>query len=170
MSVRHRVVMAVLLGCAVVVSTVLPASATYYSGGLGYGDFQIKPYSYNSTWQTPMDTAITSWNNLSGPANITKSSGAWAWVEADSYPDTWYGLYTPYFGYFRIQLNSRTISRDAGTSAYFWIRSTFAHELGHGLSLADNPPVTPSLMRHDRNRSTIYYPQSYDLSEAAQYN
>lgn len=108
-----------------------------------------------------MNNALASWN-AHGKVNITKSDRAAAYVTVASYSATWYGLYTPSFGAFNIKLNSRTIARDAGVFANF-SRSTFAHELGHSLSLADNPVTdSASLMKHNRNRNTLYNPTSWD--------
>jgi predicted Zn-dependent protease len=46
-----------------------------------------------------------------------------------------------------------------------WIRGTAVHELGHALSLADNPPKSPSIMRYDRNRDLLISPTQYDKDE-----
>jgi hypothetical protein len=150
--------------------TAAPAQATYYSGGMPSAHFYIKPYSYNSQWQPHLDQALTNWYNTPTKAWIQKSSSASSWLTADYYNDTWYGLYSPYGSgsgrYFHIQLNSRTISGDASNFGNF-VTSCFVHELGHGLSLADNPPVAwnASIMRHDRNRNTMTTPQQYDINE-----
>ncbi|WP_432979615.1 hypothetical protein [Dactylosporangium sp. CA-233914] len=148
-----------------------PAHATYYSGGMWSSHFFIQPYSFNSTWQGPLDQALTNWYNTPTAAWIEKSSSASSWMEAPNLSDTWYGLYTPFGSgsgrYFRIQLNSRTLSADAGGNFGNWVTSSFTHELGHALSLADNPPVASnaSIMRHDRNRSTLTTPQTYDIND-----
>lgn len=164
------------LGCLLlVVGTVAPAQATYYSGGMPSATFQIKPYSYNDQWQPYMDAALASWNSMS-VVSISKDSGASASVTAASYSADWYGLYTPYgvspcCRWFGIQLNARTLSADAGSDFHTWVRSSFAHELGHSLSLGDNPPTSynNSLMRHDRNRSTVYQRTTYDTNEVNSY-
>lgn len=148
-----------------------PAQATYYSGGMPSAHFYIKPYSYNDQWQPNLDQALTNWYNTPTPAWIQKSSSASSWLTAAYLSDTWYGLYTPYGSgsgrYFHIQLNSRTISGDAGSNFAHWVTSCFTHELGHGLSLNDDPPVSAnsSIMRHDRNRSTVTTPQQYDIND-----
>lgn len=164
-----RIVTAMLFATALALTSVTPASATYYGGGMPSATFRIKPWSYNSTWQTPMNNALSSWNSASSKVNITKSSSAAAYVTATQYSDTWYGLYSysgiPAFRVFDIKLNSRTIAADASNIANF-IRSTFAHELGHALSLADNPNTTSaSLMKHSRNRNTLYTPRIYDIND-----
>ena len=47
------------------------------------------------------------------------------------------------------------------------MQSCFTHELGHGLSLNDDPPTSAnsSIMRHDRNRATVTTPQQYDIND-----
>jgi len=172
---RRRVLAVVasgaLLGLPATLLTAAPAQATYYSGGMPSAHFYIKPYSYNDQWQPNLDRALTNWFNTPTPAWIQKSSSTSSWLTAAYYNDTWYGLYTPYGArnssrYFHIQLNSRTIARDAGNFANF-VTSCFVHELGHGLSLNDDPPVgaNSSIMRHDRNRNTMTTPQQYDIND-----
>jgi len=147
-----------------------PAQATYYSGGMPNAHFYIQPYSYNSLWQPALDQALTNWFNTPTPAWIQKSSSASSWLTAAYLSDTWYGLYQPFGSgsgrYFHISLNSRTIAGDASNFTNF-VTSCFTHELGHGLSLNDNPPVasTASIMRHDRNRNVMTTPQQYDIND-----
>jgi hypothetical protein len=164
-----RATAAFLFTGALALTSVAPASATYYGGGMPSATFQIKPWSYNSTWQTPMNSALSSWNSASSKVNITKNSSSAAYVTAAQYSDTWYGLYSysgiPVWRVFDIKLNSRTIAADASNVTNF-IRSTFAHELGHSLSLADNPSTSSaSLMKHSRDRNTLYTPQTYDIND-----
>jgi hypothetical protein len=158
-------VLSVALGAAF---TAAPAQATYYSGGMPNAHFYIQPYSYNSLWQPALDQALTNWYNTPTPAWIEKSSSAPSWLTADYYSDTWYGLYSPFGSgagrYFHIQLNSRTIAGDASNFTNF-VTSCFTHELGHGLSLDDDPPVAASIMRHDRNRNVMTTPQQYDIDD-----
>ncbi len=53
------------------------AQATYFSGGFAaLGRLDIKPYNYNSTYQTAMDRAINNWNATPTRADIVKSSGS----------------------------------------------------------------------------------------------
>lgn len=155
-------VVAIVLGGVV---TVAPASATYYQSLCsGLGTWRIKPWNYNATWQTPMNNARASWN-ASAKLEIIQDSTVASSVTAASYSSDWYGWYTYNSGVRTIQLNSRTINRDA-TNLTNWIRSTFAHELGHGFCLGDNPFTTSaSLMKHSRTRSTVYVPQTYDWTD-----
>ncbi|MCZ4510737.1 hypothetical protein O3Q52_21600, partial [Streptomyces sp. ActVer] len=67
---------------------------------------------------------------------------------------------------FKIKANARTLERDSGSRMTEWCRSTTTHELGHALSLDDNPNTgRVSLMKHGRNRTTVQKPQPYDVSE-----
>lgn len=86
--------------------------------------------------------------------------------------DAWYGLYSPTGSRnpsrtFSIKVNTKKLSADAPAASYWtWVRSSATHELGHALSLNDNPGTTSaSLMKHSRNRATIYLPQTYDKNE-----
>lgn len=51
---------------------------------------------------------------------------------------------------------------DDKTSTYK--RSVANHEVGHAMSLADNNNVTYSIMNQNRNRTSIYVPQSADIN------
>lgn len=126
-------------------------------------------------WDSPtgyFNDARTRWNNTSGTGvSIGKSSSAAATMTAARYSQDWYGLYT-YSGLrslgrsFTIKVNARSLSEAAGSNLSKWIASTSTHELGHALSLKDNPDTTKaSLMKHSRNRTTVIKPQSYDISE-----
>ncbi|GAA3820661.1 hypothetical protein GCM10022226_46270 [Sphaerisporangium flaviroseum] len=143
-----------------------PAAAHWYGAGMTQPNFTIRPYSYNSSWQGPMDRSLSNWNATPTPAYISKSSGSSSSVVATSYSDTWYGLYSSYGSYFQIKLNSRTISGDASNFSNF-VTSVFVHELGHGLSLAHNDLT--SIMNHGRNRNTLTTPQAHDNSDVNSY-
>jgi hypothetical protein len=170
---RRRLALVVPVALAGLLSVLVaptPASATYWSGGMPSAAFSIQPYSYNTTWQPNLDRALTNWFNTPTPANIFKSSSSPSWLEAGQFADTWYGLYTAWgprdsSRYYRVRLNSRTIAADASNFANF-VTSCFVHELGHGLSLADNPSTTSaSIMKHSRNRNTMITPQQYDIDD-----
>lgn len=114
-----------------------------------------------------------SWNSTSTPANISSGTVSNSSGSLEILSFTWsdYGRYYPHGTRvnrtFDISVNRRTLKTDGGSfySNYLW--STTAHEFGHALSLDDNPPVssTASLMRHDRNRVTLYEPRPYDISD-----
>ncbi|WP_420363259.1 hypothetical protein AABM26_02315 [Curtobacterium aetherium] len=148
-------------------TTTLPAHATYYSGGMSSPKFNVKYVGVNNTYVHLFDDARSRWNKTTSTGvSIGKSSSAVASMTAGRYRATWYGLYTPSYGAFKIQVNARTLERDSGSNFTKWIASTSTHELGHGLSLNDNPRNSyPSLMKHSRDRTTVYAPQSYDIRE-----
>ncbi|MFC7246779.1 hypothetical protein ACFQO7_30250 [Catellatospora aurea] len=148
-----------------------PAGATLSGNGMAHADFQIKPYSYNSQWQGPMDKAISNWNVTATPVWITKSSSAPSWVTAASYSNTWYGLYSTHwnFGrYFDIKLNSRTIAADASNFSNF-VTAVFVHELGHGLNLADNPSTSQASRMKYGLWDSQTTPQQYDINDVNSY-
>ncbi|SNS83021.1 CARDB protein [Anaerovirgula multivorans] len=143
-------------------------SSFYKSCGWPTSVIPIRPYSYNSTWQTPMDTAISNWNNDEAKITFNKVSLSDNTVAAGQYDYDAYGkCFSTYKGdeltKFEIQLNSRTISEDATNLSNF-IQSVFVHELGHTIWLADNPNTTSSsIMKYSRNRNTMTKPQTYDI-------
>ena len=51
---------------------------------------------------------------------------------------------------------------------YLYVRSVFAHELGHTVGLADNPAgagdANGSLMNHGRDRNVVLGPTSFDIT------
>lgn len=170
---RHRrplraVAVAFASTILLVVST-LPSNATYYSGGVGTHIFNVQITGVNSTWYNHIKSGVNSWNNIAAPRpkitvlDPTPSRTA----TAASYSATWYGLYTPggtrANRTFVIQLNTRTLSRDAGTNLSSWARGTSTHEFGHALSQADNPATTSlSIMKHNRDRTRMS-PYLYDI-------
>lgn len=149
-----------------------PARADYFSGGWPTAWSYIRPYSYNATWQSPMDRSLNNWNATASPADIQKVSGASNTVTAASYPDSWFGHYRKSCGVgcsYAIRLNSRRISAEATNFANF-VTSVMVHEFGHALSMADNPNTTrASIMKESRSRNSMITPQSYDVEEVNRY-
>lgn len=134
----------------------------------------ISNYSYNSQWQPGMDQAVANWNATATPAWITKSSSPKGTIVAKQFDDTWYGLYTAYgprnsSRTFKIELNSRTIAaakNSKGGTMKNWVTAIFVHELGHGLSLKDNPNTSKSsIMKYRSNWSTLTKPTAYDIDD-----
>lgn len=161
-----------ILAVMMVFASVVPAHADYYSGGMPSTKFTVRYVGVNPTWTKHFDDSRTRWNNTSGTGvKIGKSSGAAATMTAARYDQSWYGLYSPsgirnINRAFTIKVNAKKLSADAGSNLSKWIDSTSTHELGHALSLADNPNTSKaSLMKHSRNRTTVIKPQSYDISE-----
>lgn len=146
------------------------AHADYYSGGMPSRTFAVRMVGINDTWVNCFWHGAGYYNGNAG-AHITQTPGAASTFTAGRYSQSWYGLYSPHGirsinRTFDIQVNARTLEQDSGSQMANWMKSTCAHEVGHSLSLADNPNTTrASLMKHNRNRSTMIYPQAYDLEE-----
>jgi hypothetical protein len=143
-----------------------PAAAHWSNNGYVSAWYTVKPYSYNSVWQTPMDQTITNWNTHS-KVNITKSSSSLNTVRVLSSSDTRYGWYSTSASSFVITLNSRTIN-NAASNLHNFIRSVFCHEIGHSLRLAHNSR-SDSIMSQSRNRNTMYTFQAHDWSDVTDY-
>ncbi|MEU0938025.1 MULTISPECIES: hypothetical protein [unclassified Embleya] len=146
-----------------------PAHATYWSGGMPRADFDIRTFDYNSTWQGPLVRAISNWNGTATPVAIGTLSNSRNTLTVKSYSDTWYGLTTSKgprnsSRTFTIKMNSRTINRDA-TNWNNMVTRIFSHELGHGLSLADNPSTSKASIMKYQSWSTLVKPTAYDIAE-----
>lgn len=165
-----RLLTAMVVGSLLLVAGVAtPASAHKSSSGMPRANFQIKPYSYNSEWQGPMDQAVSNWNSTPTPAWITKSSSAPNWITVERNGAEWYGFYQPHWNwgrYFHITLNARTVGRDALDFRIFVI-SVLAHELGHALSLDHNNEW--SVMWNNRNRNILAVPTRHDIDDVNAY-
>lgn len=121
-----------------------------------------------STWYPLIQASATAWNNSSAGTNISVGTSSSSYTcNVASYLQDWYGLTTATPNSngdiisATVEINSRTCSTDNNSR-----KSTITHEIGHLLGLDDNPPVlnnNDSLMNHNRNRTTIYEPQSYDV-------
>lgn len=160
------------LALAGTLATTAPAYATYYSGGMPKRSFSVKTVGINSEWVKYFDTGRKNWNSAGVGANIQRKSSAKPSYTAGNYSASWYGLYAPSGSRsnrsFQIKVNATTLWRDTKSIPKYdkWVRSTTTHELGHALSLADNPNTSKvSLMKHSRDRSKVQTPQPYDKSE-----
>jgi len=128
-------------------------------------------FSFNATWQAPMERAISNWNSRPTTVFFEQLSISNNTITAGSRVYTWYGLHTAWhragiITRFTIDMNSRTISQDATNFSNF-VTSVFAHELGHSIWLADNPAGTTangSIMNHNRNRNTLTTPTAFDVA------
>lgn len=152
---------------------IMLSSTAVYAKYLSYGwpssSIPIKSFSFNSTWQTPMNQSVTNWNNAGAKVKFTKSSSSSNTISAAQYSWEAYGRnYATYSGSkltkFRIEMNARTISKDSQNFGNF-VQSVFVHELGHSVWLADNPNTSSSsIMKYSRNRNTMTKPQTYDVN------
>ncbi|WP_418275716.1 hypothetical protein ACNHYB_12770 [Isoptericola jiangsuensis] len=151
----------------------LPASATYYSGGVGDNIFSVQITGVNSTWNGYLKHGITTWSNTYSKTgtSIANSSSSNKKMTASNYSTTWLGLYTPggtrSDRSFTIKANATRINDMTGGTFARWAQWVSNHELGHGLSLADNPSTSrSSVMKYlssSSNPSTGLF--SYDLDE-----
>lgn len=161
---------AAALAAALVFTSGVPAHAVYYDGGMPSSYFDFQANTVNSTYQTYFQQAAARWTQSAAQTAIGRVTSSGNNMTAGNYSQSWYGLYTPYgtrgTRSFNIQVNSRTLIADGGSNSTNWIASTSTHELGHALSLGDNPNTSQSsLMKHSRNRATVIGPTSYDTQE-----
>ena len=147
-----------------------PARADYFSGGMPSRSFNVRMVGINPTWVACFDHGAGWWNGEAG-ARIWSTSTAASTFTAGRYSQSWLGHYQGHGirhinRTFTIQVNARTLQEQSGAHMTQWMRSTCAHELGHSLSLADNPNTSQSsLMKHNRNRTTLQGPTAYDIRE-----
>ncbi|MEV5895086.1 hypothetical protein [Nonomuraea fuscirosea] len=126
---------------------------------------------YNDQWEAPMTKAPERWSNHDRVA-LRSASGANCNVKVGRYGSSRYGTYYSYHvnggstGCY-ITLNARTIAEDSHRFQNF-VHSVFTHELGHGLSLADNEH-NASIMCECRDRDTMTRRQSHDNSDVTSY-
>lgn len=164
-------IVALLCVLAFVIGGASVANADYFAGGMPSRKNSVKYVGVNSWYVNQFDNARFRWNGAVSGVTFGKSNAAKNTMTAGRYSASWYGYYTATGARnssrtFTIQVNARTLSRDSGSNMTNWVASTTTHELGHALSLADNPNTSKSsLMKHSRNRSTIIGPQAYDVSE-----
>jgi hypothetical protein len=148
--------------------SVVPAPV-YLDCGWPTSEIPIRPYSFGSMWETPLDAGISSWNNAGAEIAFTMDSASNNIVLVDEYPDSYYGQCRVWADgdeatQFEIKMNERTILRDCTNFTNF-TQSVFVHELGHTVWLADNPYTTsPSIMKYSTDKNTIYVPQSFDIN------
>lgn len=120
----------------------------------------------SSSYTSVVKNSISAWNNsIPGKINIYLNKNAPNTIYSGNYADSWIGYYSFYTKNnktykFNIYLNNRLLSKKSSN----YKQSTLVHELGHALSLADNPPSSPSIMRYDRNRNTLITPQKDDIN------
>lgn len=159
-----------------VLVAITPADATYTSIGMPSKVWSVKYSGINDNWKSFYDNGRSRWNNAQLDSqnlgvNISVSSGAGSTATAGNYTtQSWYGRYTAYntraWRTFLIQVNAASLKAAAGDYYTTWVRSTITHEFGHGLSLDDNPSTSQaSLMKHNRNRTTVGQPQLYDRQD-----
>ncbi|MCK6078452.1 hypothetical protein [Paenibacillus silvae] len=158
-----------LMGVLILVGSTAAYAATYLTYGYPSSTIPIKSYSYNDTWQVPMDASLSNWNNANAKVTFSKNSNSTNTITAAQFDYEDYGVnYVTYSGSevtkFRIELNARKISADATDFSKF-VQSVFVHELGHSIWLGDNPSTTSSsIMKYSRDRNTMTKPQTFDIN------
>ncbi|QUC07619.1 zinc metalloprotease [Arachnia rubra] len=171
--VRKGLLGTLFLAAVLVFTPAGMARADYSSGGMPSAAFSVKYVGISSYWSNVFDQARDRWNQTQATSDLAigKKDSAAAVMTAGRYQWNFYGLYTSY-GWrninrtFKIQVNSLRLKEDSGSHFEEWVASTSTHELGHALSLTDNPTTDrPSLMKHDRDRTTVIAPQPYDIEE-----
>lgn len=135
--------------------------ASYVASGQWY-----RP-TYNPSWETPLSLGGSSWNSRPEVHLYRTSSASYpSALYVGPYSWSSYGTYTRHYlpNSFTIRINSTRIAADATNFSRF-AQSTISHEFGHVLNLVDNPTTTSSsIMKHSRNRNTLYNPTSWDLA------
>lgn len=174
-------VAAVTLAVATLVAPAQAARSDYYfSGGVGTNRFAMKiTGSMNSTWRGFLSSGISAWNSTSGSTGtyISQTAGSSnKTMTLGSLPSGTIGRYQ-YSGNrsnrtFRITVDARQIidhpNRVASIGA--WAKFTSMHELGHALSLKDNPSTSSaSIMKYKPMGWAGVYgsPRAYDRSSVA---
>jgi hypothetical protein len=160
---------------ALVITQALPASAHYYSGGVGTSRFSVEITGVNPTWYGHLQHGVTAWNNTYSSSGallgITGTSNKE--MTAGNYSTTWLGQYSPSGTRanrtFLIRANARRIAEMEGSTFSTWARFTSTHELGHALSLADNPNTTSaSVMKYVASSGTPgTTPRTHDINDVA---
>lgn len=164
------------LTLALIFAFILSITAfAYVTMTFGYYQRVVPVKTTNTTY--PISEAIDSWNSVmpstgtqkrvTNLVSIVHNSNNFIYVTYKT--DSWYGQYSATTvnnnsnnraTEFSITINTRTI----GSSDEFR-QSTIAHEIGHAYGL-DDDNNTGNLMDQNRDRETVYVPQSSDISGA----
>jgi hypothetical protein len=137
----------------------------------GYADSDIdyQNYGVGSIYLNAMSSAMSAWNNAYCDCTVSSSAGSYNPLVTFTSGGTVYGFYQilaqsdadPYHKttWFRIGMNS-DLFPSMSTNAR---KSTCVHELGHAMGLNDLTSGT-AIMNVNRNRDSIYNPQSDDIN------
>lgn len=169
-----------LLVTALAVPAHADRSDYYFSGGVGTNRFSMKiTGSMNATWRGFLASGISAWNGTYSSTGtvISQTTGSSnKTMRLGSLPSGTIGRYE-YSGdrsnrTFRITVDAQQIidhpNRVASIGA--WAKFTSMHELGHALSLKDNPSTSSaSIMKYKGMGWAGVYgsPRSYDRSSVA---
>lgn len=143
--------------------------------------YSNQPYGWKTTYIPIRDAtssqytqivkkSINAWNNAVPGVKFYFDKNAPNTIYSGNYKDSWVGYYSFYTKNnktykFNIYLNNRLLSKRSSN----YKQSTLVHELGHALSLADNPPNSNSIMRYDRNRNIMITPTADDIAGVKKY-
>lgn len=118
-------------------------------------------YQGAQNWQTAAGTTMTQ-DNLA-----SKNLCYWR----DFPLETWFGLYTPYNTYFKIEINKMKIEADLPGTSWASGANVATHEFGHAQYLGDHDTENEkvykytSIMSYNRDRTINSLPKSHDLSD-----
>ena len=143
--------------------------------------YSNQPYGWKTTYIPIRDAtssqytqivkkSIKAWNNAVPGVKFYLDKNAPNAIYSGNYKDSWIGYYSFYTKRgktykFNIYLNNRLLSKRSSN----YKQSTLVHELGHALSLADNPSNSNSIMRYDRNRNIMITPTADDIAGVKKY-
>lgn len=151
------------------------SSNAYSLQAYGYPTVYIPIKSaVSSEYTNAVKNAVAAWNNAipitTGKKNKVKTlfyfdNKASNVIYSQERSESWVGAYSYYTKKgktykFNIYLNDRLLKNKSEN----YKQSVAVHELGHALSLNDNPPETQSIMRYDRNRNIMIVPQPDDIA------
>ena len=152
-------ILIILIFCMTVIS-----SSAYSNQPYGWPTTYIPIRDATSSRYTQIvKNSIKAWNKAIPGVYFYLDKNAPNTIYSGNYKDSWIGYYSYYTKNnktykFNIYLNNRLLSK----RSFNYKQSTLVHELGHALSLADNPPDSPSIMRYDRNRNVLIAPTADD--------
>lgn len=150
-----------------------PVTNAYYSPKSSFGVLNRNPIiqligieTLSSTWKPIIYASSNAWNSTKARVNISfTTSNALCTLKVNSFQwkDGSYGK-TYYNGYgnntCEIEIDSSTMKDESNN----FKQSVITHELGHIFDLGDNPVTNEtSLMKHSRNRNTVYLPTFIDV-------
>lgn len=158
----------VMLIVLTLIATSVSSINAYELQNYGWNSTSIPiKYDLNSEYAPVIEASIKAWNNVHPKIKIYYSSKASNVIYIGEYEESWVGCYSYYLNKkkqvtrFNIYINDRLVK--SRTSNYK--QSVLVHELGHALSLADNPGNTKeTIMSYSRNRNEMITPQADDIA------
>lgn len=128
------------------------------------------PIESRTSYSSEFNAARWAWNNsVSGVSIYTVAGSGHSWITDDMTTETWNGQYeavSRQYGFwgratkFHITIN-RSICVNHGSN---FKQSVICHELGHALSLDDQPNSSDCIMGYARDRDSMITPQQDDIN------